>query len=318
MRLDIEEDILFYEKFSENGSGEKNNSLWHRHPANPILRPTPGTWAGEWIANETIIQVEDEYLMYLDGKSGPVEKIGVARMKVTAFDGVHWEEYPGNPVLDIGPGGYDHTSVLDPSVLWFQEKLWMYYTGLGGPPDRICLALSEDGYHWKKHADNPILNGRCPHVVLKAGVLYLFYLVYNEDGGYDVRLATSMDGLHFERHAKKPILPRDREGAWDWFSVVTTRIFEEKGLYQMVYAGDRDRVDEPRGFGLAISTDLVNWEKYPGNPIFLPGEAGSWDSEAIWCPWVMKRSQQYWMWYCGSRTTYSQGLTPQTGLALLG
>jgi predicted GH43/DUF377 family glycosyl hydrolase len=309
---------MLYEKLSPSGAGEANSRLWKRHPANPILRPTPGTWAGEWIANETIIQVGDDYLMYLDGKLGPVERIGVARSSVRSFDGIAWQEFAGNPVLDIGPGGYDHTSVLDPSVIRFRGHLWMYYTGIGGPPDRICLAHSTDGYHWDKDDHNPILSGRCPHAILLNDVMHLFYLVYNEDGGYDVRLATSSDGIRFEKLARRPILPRGEEGAWDSFSVVTTRIFEESGVFQMLYAADNERVDEPRGFGLALSRDLVSWEKFPGNPVFIIGEPGAWDSEAIWCPWVMKRDGQYWMWYCGSRTTYSQGLTPQTGLAILG
>ncbi|MCX6026818.1 MAG: hypothetical protein NTY23_11265 [Chloroflexi bacterium] len=308
---------MLYEKLLERGSGQRNNRLWRRHPANPIVRPTPGTWAGEWIANETIIQVGDEYLMYLDGKTGPVERIGVATAKVSSFDGLGWKEYVSNPVLDIGPGGYDHTSVLDPSIMWFQGTLWMYYTGIGGPPDRICLAHSRDGYSWVKDEHNPVLSGRCPHALLFDDTVFVFYLVYNEDGGYDVRLATSRDGVAFEKHPHRPILPRGEEGAWDWFSVVTTRIYEEDCVFQMFYASDNERVDEPRGFGLAISKDLVNWEKYPGNPIFLTGGPGTWDSEAIWCPWVMKRGKEYWMWYCGSRTTYSQGLTPQTGVAIL-
>ncbi len=308
---------MLYEKLNANGAGQANNRLWKRHPANPILRPTPGTWAGEWIANETIIQVGDSYLMYLDGKAGPVERIGVARAEVDSFDGITWKEHAGNPVLDIGPGGYDHTSVLDPSVIRFSGHLWMYYTGLGGPPDRICLAHSTDGYHWEKDEHNPILSGRCPHAILMNDSLYLFYLVYNEDGGYDVRLAMSQDGVRFEKHARRPILPRGEEGSWDSFSVVTTRIFEEEGVFQMLYAADRERVDEPRGFGLALSRDLVTWEKFAGNPVFTVGEARAWDCEAIWCPWIMKRDDEYWMWYCGSRTTYSQGLTPQTGLAIL-
>jgi predicted GH43/DUF377 family glycosyl hydrolase len=256
--------------------------------------------------------------MYLDGKAGAIERIGVASAKVSSFDGLSWKEHAGNPVLDIGPGGYDHTSVLDPSVLWFHGTLSMYYTGIGGPPDRICLARSGDGYHWVKDEHNPVLSGRCPHALLFNETVFLFYLVYNEDGGYDVRLATSRDGVGFEKHPRRPVLPRGKEGAWDWFSVVTPRIFAEEGVFQMFYAADHERVDEPRGFGLAMSRDLVNWEKHPGNPIFLPGEPGTWDSEAIWCPWLMKRGKEYWMWYCGSRTTYSQGLTPQTGVAILG
>jgi beta-xylosidase len=89
-------------------------------------------------------------------------------------------------------------------------------------------------------------------------------------------------------------------------------------MYQMLYSGDNERVDEPRGIGIALSRDLVNWEKFPGNPVFLPGKPGSWDSEAIWCPWIVRRNHEYWMYYCGSRTTYSEGLTPQTGVAIIG
>ena len=268
---------MFRDHFTIEGAGEGNNNRWHRYEGNPILTPTPGTWAEDWIANETVIQVGQEYFMYLDGKVGAVEQIGVARAPLESFDPAGWTEYEGNPVLKNGPKGYDHVSVLDPSVLWFQDRLWMYYTGLSGPPDRICLALSDDGLNWAKHEDNPLMSGRCPHVVLKDDTLYMFYLTYNEDGGYDVRLATSTDGVHFDRYGKEPILPRPEEGAWDWFSIVTTRIFLEDGVYNMLYAGDAERVDEPRGFGLATSTDLVHWQKYEGNPIFLtgPNNAGS-------------------------------------------
>jgi len=309
---------MFQDRFTTEPGGRGNNQRWLRHPGNPILKPTPASWTSEWIANETIIRLGDKYVMYLDGKADdPAERIGVAVADASHFDGVTWKEFDHNPVLEIGPAGYDRAGVLDPAVLSYRDRLWMYYTGLSGPPDRLCLAWSEDGFQWTKHDGNPILHGRCPHAVTVGDKLYLFYLVYNEDGGYDVRLATSEDGIRFEKHDRKPILPRGAEGEWDSFSIVTTRIFKEDRTYNMLYAGDAERVDEPRGFGLAVSTDLVNWEKFPGNPIFLPGETGSWDCEAIWCPWVMKREDEYWMWYCGSRTTYSQGLTPQTGLAIL-
>ncbi len=308
---------MFKDKFDIKGAGEKNNQLWKRHKDNPILQPIPDSWAGDWIANETIIEVGNEYYMYLDGKKGAVETIGVAISPIANFDGVTWEYYENNPVLKNGPEGYDHVSVLDPSVIRFQGQLWMYYTALSGPPDRICLANSNDGLNWKKHENNPLFNGRCPHVILKNDVLFNFYLTYNIEGGYDVRLATSRDGITFERWGDTPILPRGAKGSWDSFSIVTTRIFIEDDTYNMVYAGDWERTDEPRGFGLATSTDLIHWEKFPGNPIFLPGPKNSWDSEAIWCPWVRKKNGMYYMWYCGSQTTYADGLTPQTGLATI-
>jgi len=308
---------VFVERFVTGQDPSVNNQRWHRHPGNPILRPTPGSWTEDWIANETVIRIGDRYFMYLDGKRGPVEKVGVATVEMEKFDGITWEEYAGNPILDVGPKGYDHVSVLDPSVLHYKGQVWMYYTGIGGPPDHICLAISEDGYHFTKYDKNPILVGRCPHAIVREDVLYLFYLAFNEVGGYDVRLATSKNGIDFVQHERRPILARGAEGDWDSFSIVTTRIFYEDGIYNMLYAGDWERVDEPRGFGLATSGDLVNWEKFEDNPIFLPGQPDEWDSEAIWCPWVHKHGDKYLMWYCGSSTTYVEGLTPQVGLATI-
>lgn len=309
---------MFLEKFVVGDEPSANNQRWQRFPDNPILRPLGGSsWAEDWIANGPLLRIGDKYVMYMEGKRGPAYRIGLATVGVEKFDGVTWEEYAGNLIVDTGPKGYDSVGALDPSVVDYKGKFWLYYTGLSGPPDHICLATSKDGYHFTKYDENPLFAGRCPHAIVREDVVYLFYLAFNEVGGFDVQLATSTDGIHFDPHEKRPILTRGAKGEWDSFSLVTPRIFYEDGIYNMLYAGDGERIDEPRGFGLAMSRDLINWKKFEGNPIFLPGEPGDWDSEAVWCPWVHKHGDIYMMWYCGSATTYIEGLTPQVGLATI-
>ena len=309
---------MFADRFSTDGGRAANNQLWHRYPGNPIIKPSADSlWAKDWICNEPILRIGDQYVMYMEGKTGPQYRIGLMTADVAGFDGLTWREFPDNPVLDPGPRGYDAVGVLNPGVIFWQGQYLMYYTAISGPPDRICLAFSDDGLHFTKYDKNPLFPGRCSFPIVRDGVVYLFYILYNEDVGYDLHLATSTDGIAFTRHERRPILPRGAPGEWDSFSIVTPLILYEEGIYQLMYAADSDQVDEPRGFGMAFSRDLVNWEKFKGNPFFLPGESGKWDCQAIWCPWVEKHGDRYLMWYCGSATTYVDGLTPQVGLAYL-
>jgi predicted GH43/DUF377 family glycosyl hydrolase len=303
----------------ESGDPAENNLRWERHPGNPVLRPSAANgWSEEWIANGTVLRIKDRYLMFMEGKSGPVYRIGLKIAEAATFDGVTWQDNPENPILDIAPKGYDAMGVLDPSVIRFRGRYYLYHTALCGPPDHVALAISDDGYHFTKYDKNPLFAGRCPFAIVLRNMVYVFHLRFNEDGGYDLHLAISSNGLEFTRHEMRPILPRGIEGEWDSFSIVTPRIFLEGDVYKMIYAADSQHVDEPRGFGLAFSSDLVSWLKFEGNPIFTPGLPGEWDSQAVWCPWVERQADQYWMWYCGSATTYDEGLTPMVGMAKLG
>jgi beta-fructofuranosidase len=47
--------------------------------------------------------------------------------------------------------------------------------------------------------------------------------------------------------------------------------------------------------GLAVSPDLVHWEKKP--PALVPGESGSWDDRAIWTGSVVERDGRYYWFY---------------------
>jgi sucrose-6-phosphate hydrolase SacC (GH32 family) len=88
----------------------------------------------------------------------------------------------------------------------------------------------------------------------------------------------------------------------------------------MIYGGSSStiRKDMPDAFGLARSTDLIHWEKYPYNPIFNIGATESWDSGAIWFGTVFEENGYLYLLYEGGRLIDIQNHSPaitQVGLA---
>jgi len=68
-------------------------------------------------------------------------------------------------------------------------------------------------------------------------------------------------------------------------------IFYEDGIYKVWYRGSAGYT---AGIGFAESTDLLNWQKFSGNPIL--GGGGAEPSLAY--PYVLKEAGEYWLYCC--------------------
>jgi len=51
---------------------------WQRHPANPIIRPTPGAWDAEACYKPFAILDGNNWLLWYNGRRGDIEQIGLA------------------------------------------------------------------------------------------------------------------------------------------------------------------------------------------------------------------------------------------------
>ena len=69
---------------------------------------------------------------------------------------------------------------------------------------------------------------------------------------------------------KDPILCFGKKGEWDDWAVMTPAVFrdESRGKYSMFYAGVSVS-NGNWGIGYAESEDLINWQKYPENPLLI-------------------------------------------------
>jgi hypothetical protein len=80
---------------------------------------------------------------------------------LTSIDAEHWTPYPGNPVFKVQPGAWDD-QIVEAAVIYHKGQYWMWYSGYRGALEKdttiaIGLATSDDGVHWTRHPDNPVL-----------------------------------------------------------------------------------------------------------------------------------------------------------------
>jgi len=311
-----------------NKGGDGVAFVWKRYPGNPVFPAVAGTWRESQTANPDLLLKDSTYFMYFRGQYAGHDRIGVATIPRDKFDGVTWDIYP-QAIIDVGgAGSWDEHHALDPASILHDGKVFLYYTGSSPREDRvICLAVSGDGIHFTKYDRNPVVVGGAPEVVYRDSMFFLYFW-RNVPGkrGFEIHYASSRDGYHYTEQGISVALPVGPEGSWDSFTVETPRIFQEGGLYYMVYCGSNQQKDYPSGAGLATSADLVHWRKYAGNPIFQRGEEGQWDEGAIWFTTVEKINGRYYMWYEGygggtSRTqpygSYLKGGKSQIGMATL-
>lgn len=191
------------------------------------------------------------------------------------------------------------------------------------------LTFNNNESIWKigtaKYTKNPILSGLdekstwdkgnlvSGNCIIKndKGETILFYYATKQDLGKTVvGFAKSLDGINFERTENSVLLPGN-DGDWDdgGVSVFPNCITQRSnGDYYMYYTGFKKENDiyHSGSIGMAISKDLVNWEKYENNPIVIPEENKSWDSLAVFEPSVIfsgnefGHPQSFKMWYGGS------------------
>ncbi|MFQ6100534.1 MAG: hypothetical protein ACE5OS_04790 [Anaerolineae bacterium] len=102
------------------------------------------------------------FVMYYDGTTGGFERVGLGY----SADGVFWTRYGDGPVLDSGsdtwgdPAPWDSSYVGTGTVLKDADGIYhfWYSGGTTALHHGIGYAVSADGIHWSKSADNPIFH----------------------------------------------------------------------------------------------------------------------------------------------------------------
>lgn len=281
---------------------------FERISPHPYIPRVPGTFFSVLVANPAVIAFKEDLFFFFRGQDeSKADQIGLWKASADEADGIHWEEQFPEPVIPVStePDAPDQSYILDPAVVVKGDSLLVYYTGksVGASTfSTISLSITTDGETFSKYEANPILEDAiAPEVVFRDGLFYLFYQRLHEGRYWEVYVATSQDGINFDvANEKKVFGPSQQEGAFDAFSVATVRIFQEGDYYYMTYAACTQYLDYPESIGLARSRDLLNWERYPHNPIFERGAPGTWDEGALWFATVRKIDGKYMMWYEGT------------------
>lgn len=216
-----------------------------------------------------------------------------------SYDGINWTFPVNHPVLDTGASGeWDSYAVTDGVVLKENNSYKMYYRGTNVHDGyaAIGLAISSDGINWEKYP-NPVMVPNeteiaiGPEDIIKINDKYYLYYNMLNNGNLTVGLAISNDGINWTRYQNPILYPTlSWEGAGTYFS----SIIYENGMYKMVYANSNVNVS---GFGEAISSDGIHWEKVGSSPFFNSNETSNHWASGIAYPFLIKFRGNYRVYY---------------------
>ena len=225
-----------------------------------------------------------------------------------------WTKYENNPIVDAGPeGSWDSNGAAHPAVLKRGSTYLMWYSGFDADGFiRIGHARSNDGIHWKKYKNNPVIDLgapgewddfwiNAPKVIFHHGKFHLWYWGVNTSGfgGSAMGYATSRDGIHWEKHPANPVMVAGPEGAWDDFYVSNGDVLYQNGTFRMWYGGFGNEDFTEGSIGLAMSEDGVEWHKHPRSPVMTPGDPGEWDEIFDTGAEMYYDGSIYHMWFHG-------------------
>jgi predicted GH43/DUF377 family glycosyl hydrolase len=237
------------------------------YEGNPVFQ---GTLAETWdrnIRERGFILLEDGvYRMWYSGYTGAdsdPKYLGYA----TSTDGINWTRYSDRPI-------FEDKWTEDMFVLKYGDLYYMYAEGKN---DVAHLLISPDGINWEEQGDLRILDTAgdpipppygTPVIWIEKGVWHLFY--ERDDNG--IWLATSEDQRTWKNVDDDPVI-RKGPDSYDEGAVAANQVIRYEDKYYLYYHGSSnpDWANPESGAlwtsSVAVSSDLLHWEKYPGNPI---------------------------------------------------
>ncbi|MBC7260837.1 MAG: hypothetical protein H5T63_02390, partial [Chloroflexi bacterium] len=151
---------------------------------------------------------------------------------------------------------------------------------------------------WIQYAGNPVLTGSyaLDPCVIKDGSTYKMWYTHVDDSeNWRIYYAYSSDGTSWTVHGEV-LAPSGTPGAYDEVRVAGPAVIKDGDTYKMWF-GARN-ANAVWTIGYAVSSDGVSWTKV--GKVLDVGAPGSWDSQMVREPWVIKDGDTYKMWYSGT------------------
>jgi len=223
---------------------------------------------------------------------------------------------------------FDSHAVDCPFLFHHHGKFWMTYVGWDGIGYQTGLASSSDLVNWTKEG---LILGRGPKgsmteynaaltCILRDNELFgpgtlkqvngRFVGTYHAypDPGYES--GPAVIGLCFSTDLRTwivgdPVLESDPGFSWEAGGLYKSWLMESDRTYYLFYnAKNKPKKTAPwqERTGVAISTDLVTWQRYSDNPVLGLGSRGDFDDRFASDPCVLRHNDTWIMFYFGNCT----------------
>jgi predicted GH43/DUF377 family glycosyl hydrolase len=234
----------------------------------PVFTAGPkGAWDAKIRERGWIMREDGIYKMWYTGYDG--SRLGLRMLGyATSEDGITWNRHPKNPLVK--------DEWVEDMMVWRHDG--KYYMVAEGRADRAHMLVSDNGLEWKRlgQLDVRLKNGKpipdgpygTPTVWREGKTWHLFY----ERDDLGIWLATSTDLKTWTNVQDDPVM-KPGPAEYDKDLIALNQIIKYKGRYYAYYHGSAKSGPKKNLWCTCVATsiDLVQWEKYPGNPL-LPIE----------------------------------------------
>jgi len=234
----------------------------------------------------------------------------------------NWHYYPDFVVHPSPRDGLNFSSVDCPLVWKLNDQWQMWYTGFDGRGYQTALAVSDDLINWEPRGlvmgfgkegafdyGGVTFGGalfesydiKAPRTLKKWNNKYwVLYGCYPKQGGYEIRpgaqgAAWSEDAVNWHRASDYPILSIKGASEWEKDCIYQPWLLEHEGKFWNFYNAANGVIEQT---GVATSTDMLTWYRYPGNPI-VRNRPGGYDEKFCSDPKVFQDGDHWVMFYFG-------------------
>jgi predicted GH43/DUF377 family glycosyl hydrolase len=173
-----------------------------------------------------------------------------------------------------------------------------------------ALALSV-----QKNSNNPVLTPTNPSweqnhnfspTVIKDGSMYKMWYSAHDGARYQIGYATSTDGINWIKNPNAVISPRNN--GWET-DVLGPYVLKDENEYKMWFRSTNGTIpndnyhkgQERYRISYATSLNGIDWNVYPNYVLYAI--SGSWNSEGVAAPSVIKDGNTYKMWFSGRNSS---------------
>ena len=222
-------------------------------------------------------------------------------------------------LLELGsPGSFDSSGVMPTCIVNHEGIKYMYYIGWTQRLDvpyhnTLGLAISEDGVHWKKAFDGPVLGTSIKEpgyvgtaeIIVENGVWRMWYLSCREwatfdkmEPLYDIKYAESLDGINWDPKNKTVIPLKGGEGG-----ISAARVIKNIEGYEMFFSVRKIkdyRTNKEFSYRImrAYSVDGKKWNRE--EEIVIDLSESDWDSLMTCYPAIIEHNEKIYMFYNGN------------------
>ena len=217
-----------------------------------------------------------------------------------------WTDYSGNPILSRTDSTFDAFGVRYPMVLIEDNifKMWYQNSDQWGV-STVGYAVSGDGINWTRNSQlvlQPSTFGNWDSYsvghgsVIKINDVYMMYYTGSDCNYTKIGLATSTDGINWTKYSGNPILTADK--SWEGGGIYSPSVIYDNNQYIMVF---QNKPYNNSAFGMATSTDGINWTKDSLNPFVTYNDTYNHWAVEIQSPCIRKYNNEWRIYYTGYR-----------------